>query len=119
MQETLRVHPAIIEIVRFASEDDIIPLSKPVVGISGKVYNQLAIPKGTVVAVSTFGPNLWAIPDLLVSLRPLIWHDPVGTEKYGGQMPTTGVQNDGLKHPGILNHQLGCMGTCAQCNFIT
>lgn len=57
-KETLRIHPATVEVVRSASEDDILPLSKPVVGISGKTHNQLAIPKGTVVAISTFGPNL-------------------------------------------------------------
>jgi len=62
MQETLRIHPPVVETPRVVWDDDIIPLSKPVVGVSGKVYEELAIPRGTEVVVSPFGHNLWAIP---------------------------------------------------------
>jgi len=62
MQETLRIHSAVVEIPRVVWDDDIIPLSKPVVGVSGKVYRELAIPRGTEVVISSFGHNLWAIP---------------------------------------------------------
>ena len=58
----MRIHPPTIEVIRVSWGDDIIPLSKPVVGVSGKVYTELEIPKGTVVTVSQFGHNLWAIP---------------------------------------------------------
>jgi len=57
-KETLRVHSPVVEIFRTASRDDIIPLSKPIVGVSGKVYNELAISNGTPVAISPFGHNL-------------------------------------------------------------
>jgi len=59
MQETLRVHAPAVEVPRVASNDDIVPLSKPIVGASGKVYNELVIPKGTLAVVSVFGHNLW------------------------------------------------------------
>jgi hypothetical protein len=58
MQETLRIHSAIVEVSRVVWNDDVIPLSKPVVGKSGKVYNELPIPGGTSVVVSTYGHNL-------------------------------------------------------------
>ena len=62
MQETLRIHPPVADISRVACNDDIIPLSKPVVGVSGKVYNELAIPSGMMIVIPPFGHNLWVIP---------------------------------------------------------
>lgn len=112
MQETLRIHPVIIDVARVASDDDIMPLSTPIVGASGKVYNKLAIPRGTVVVVSPFGHNLWVIPGSNRSLFSLVWCGPAGTRRYGVLTPTSGVPNDGLRQLRILNHQLGFMGTC-------
>ena len=40
-------------------EDDVLPLTKPIVGTSGRVYTELQIPKGTAVTISTFGYNLY------------------------------------------------------------
>jgi len=61
-KETLRVHPSVAEVPRTTWHDDIIPLSKPIVGVSGKVYNELAISKGTSITISSLGYNLWAVP---------------------------------------------------------
>jgi len=58
-QEILRVHPVAIEIFREAAKDDVLPLTKPIVGISGKVHNELPIPAGTPVYISTVGYNLY------------------------------------------------------------
>ena len=58
MQETLRIHPPITEVHRVVWNDDVIALSKPVIGVSGKVHAELAVPKGTLVVVSPFGHNL-------------------------------------------------------------
>ena len=44
--------------MRVPIEDDILPLTNPIVGTSGKVYTELPIPKGTPVSVSTLGYNL-------------------------------------------------------------
>ena len=40
-------------------QDDILPLTKPVVGASGRVYTELPIPKGTIVVISMSGYNLY------------------------------------------------------------
>lgn len=47
---------------RVPKKDDVLPLSKPVVGISGKVYNELYVPAGTSVTISTVGYNLYVFP---------------------------------------------------------
>jgi len=61
-QEILRVHPVGTEIVRVATKDDVLPLTKPVVGISGKVYKELPVSAGTPVFISTIGYNLYVRP---------------------------------------------------------
>ena len=66
IQEILRIHPASVEIHRVATKDDVLPLTKPVVGVSGKVYRELSVPAGTLIFTSTFGYNLY--------VRPLILH---------------------------------------------
>ena len=58
-QEILRLHPIAVEIVRAPTGDDILPLTKPVVGTSGRVYTELPLPKGTPVTISTIGYNLY------------------------------------------------------------
>ena len=65
----MRIHPIIVEVMREPIDDDLLPLSKPIVGISGKVYNELPVPKGTMVALSAFGYNLCVIS--LCGCRPL------------------------------------------------
>ena len=59
-QEILRVHPIAVEVVRAPIEDDVLPLTKPIVGTSGRVYRELLIPKGTAVIIPTSGYNLYA-----------------------------------------------------------
>ena len=57
-QEILRVHPPAVDIRRVSEKDDVVPLATPVVGVSGKVYNELLIPAGTIANISTIGHNL-------------------------------------------------------------
>ena len=45
--------------MRVPVQDDVLPLTKPIVGASGRVYTELSIPKGTAVAVSLTGYNLY------------------------------------------------------------
>ena len=42
-------------------EDDLLPLSKPIIGTSGRVYADLPVPKGTMVTLSAFGYNMFVI----------------------------------------------------------
>ena len=58
VQEILRVHPPAVDIRRVSEKDDVVPPATPVIGISGKVYNELLIPAGTIANISTIGHNL-------------------------------------------------------------
>ena len=42
-----------------ATKYDFLPLAKPIVGVSGKVYDQLPVPVGTTTAVSLMGYNMY------------------------------------------------------------
>jgi len=53
----MRIHTSITDIIREASEDNVLPLSTPIVGASGKTYRELHVPKGTLVHASTSGYN--------------------------------------------------------------
>ena len=55
----MRINSTVIEIARMPIRDDILPLTKPIVGTSGKVYTELPVPEGTVVYVSMTGYNLY------------------------------------------------------------
>ena len=43
-------------------QDDALPLTKPIVGTSGRVYTELPVPKGTNVTISVTGYNLYFFP---------------------------------------------------------
>ena len=55
----LRIHPAVLEMARVPIQDDVLPLTKPIVGTSGRVYTELPVPKGTNVTISVAGYNLY------------------------------------------------------------
>jgi len=61
-QEILRVYPIVIEFSRKAVEDNVLPLTKPIVGVSGKVYKELPVLAGTRIFISTFGHHLCVRP---------------------------------------------------------
>ena len=58
IQEVLRCHAPVIEIERVTWKDHVLPLTRPMVGRSGKVYQSLPIPKGTIINISCWGYNL-------------------------------------------------------------
>ena len=58
----LRIHPAVLEMARVPIQDDVLPLTKPIVGTSGRVYTELPVPKGTNVTISVTGYNLYIFP---------------------------------------------------------
>jgi len=52
------MHPIAVDIpMRMSRRADILPLAKPIIGLSGKVYTELPIPAGTTIVVSAFGYN--------------------------------------------------------------
>ncbi|KAF7790941.1 hypothetical protein EIP86_001900 [Pleurotus ostreatoroseus] len=81
IKETLRLHPVVTHSIRRAQKDDVIPLSRPVTTRSGKVLDNVEVPKGTRVMISIAGYNrdseLWG-EDAHV-FRPERWLD--GTVK--------------------------------------
>ena len=87
-QEILRNNPIAIDIVRAPIEDDVLPLTKPIVGISGRVYTELPIPKGTSVAVSTIGYNM------CVSFAD---HSPASRQSYHIVVCMTGTRICGVQ----------------------
>ena len=58
----MRVYPSASELLRTPQKDVVLPLSKPIVGVSGKVHEELHIPAGTVIAISPLGYNLYVRP---------------------------------------------------------
>ena len=47
------------EVIRVSTGDDVIPLSKPVIGAPGKVYNGFPIHAGTPITISLLGYNMY------------------------------------------------------------
>jgi len=83
VKEVLRLHSVVVEIDRVAREDHVLPLTRPMVGRSGKVHQSLPVPKGTIVYVSCWGynlnPDVWG-PDAM-EFRPERWLGS-STEKF-------------------------------------
>ncbi|KAJ6533332.1 cytochrome P450 [Mycena vulgaris] len=57
MKEVLRYHPVSYGTIRECMRDDVIPLSKPLVTISGKTITEIPVPKNQLLLVSTAGYN--------------------------------------------------------------
>ena len=120
VQEVLRVHPVVPEVTREAKSDDVLPLSKPVLGISGKVYNELFIPAGTTAWISMVGYNLCAHPYTSTpncGVRNLSSHF-VGIRIFGDRTLMNSDRNGGsvwMKNP---NGPSGFMVTCAEYIYI-
>ncbi|KAI6121786.1 cytochrome P450 [Pisolithus sp. B1] len=51
LHETLRIHPAVTDLIRMLAEDDIIPLSESVVTQSGEVVNSISVARGTRIGI--------------------------------------------------------------------
>ncbi|KAJ7752918.1 cytochrome P450 [Mycena metata] len=57
MKETLRFHPVVFNTLRGAARDEVLPLSKPIVTLSGKTITELPIPKNQILVTSIAGYN--------------------------------------------------------------
>ena len=84
---------------RIPIEGDILPLTKPIVGTSGKVYTELPIPRGTPVTISTIGYNLYVFPAKQLPSRQnaqaIVY--VAGTRVYGVRTHTSSDQSVGSK----------------------
>ena len=57
IKEGLRLHPVEAQTLRIASQDDILPLSKPILTTSGKLIHEVLVPAGTEVVISLAAYN--------------------------------------------------------------
>ena len=57
IKEGLRMHPIIQDSMRTANQNDVLPLSDPIVLDTGKVLYELPIPKGLTIFTSIHGYN--------------------------------------------------------------
>ncbi|EIW74088.1 cytochrome P450 [Coniophora puteana RWD-64-598 SS2] len=80
--ETLRIHSPVPDTTRLAAEDDVIPLSEPIVDASGKLCDHIVVAKGSQVTVSIHYVNgsekFWG-PDAKL-FKPERWLNPDGLE---------------------------------------
>ncbi|KAE9396154.1 cytochrome P450 [Gymnopus androsaceus JB14] len=56
-RETMRLYPPVAHVLRRATEDSVVPLSKPVRGIDGQEITEVIVPKGTMVDISIINSN--------------------------------------------------------------
>ena len=91
----MRVYPAAIEIMRMSKKDDVLPLSKPVIGVSGKIHTEIRVPAGTPMFVSPIGYGLYAVPSIreLQELRPV--SHVAGMKMCGDLILMNSDRNDG------------------------
>ena len=109
------MHPAASEVQRAPNKDMAIPLTTPVVGISGKVHKELLVPAGTLIEVSILGYNLCVdFFPVGVTAAETYFAVPVGTRTCGDQTLTNSDRNDGSIRTKILNHLSGSMATCTR-----
>ncbi|EGO00621.1 hypothetical protein SERLA73DRAFT_178475 [Serpula lacrymans var. lacrymans S7.3] len=57
MKEVLRFHPVAYHVHRYAGRDDVLPLSRPMTTVSGKIVSEVPIPKGIRIIASIAGYN--------------------------------------------------------------
>ncbi|KAH7878953.1 cytochrome P450 [Lentinula edodes] len=77
-KETLRFHPIVLHLFRTANEDDVIPLSKPIVGKTGQLITEIPVPKGTriVGSCSAYNRNLTIFGEDAHEFNPNRWLEP-------------------------------------------
>ncbi|KAJ6579607.1 cytochrome P450 [Mycena vulgaris] len=79
VHEVLRLHPAVPELLREASKDDIIPLGTPVVTPSGETISSIAVAKGSTILAPMRCVNrseaIWG-PDAK-EFKPERWFDDI------------------------------------------
>ncbi|KAI6044115.1 cytochrome P450 [Pisolithus marmoratus] len=83
VHESLRIHPPLTDFVRIATEDDVIPLSEPVITKSGQAINSISVARGTKIGLPLACINrstaIWG-PDAKV-FRPERWLEKDGIPK--------------------------------------
>ncbi|KAL4246377.1 cytochrome P450 family protein [Abortiporus biennis] len=88
-RETLRLYPPVPSISRGASEDMILPLSEPIVGVDGSLMHEIFVPKGTQLFIGILSSNrnkaLWGEDAL--EWKPERWLLPSTKELSDARIP--------------------------------
>ncbi|KAH9910818.1 cytochrome P450 monooxygenase [Fomitopsis serialis] len=92
VRETLRLHPPLNYVLREATKDDIIPLSKPYIDVHGKIHDHVKIDKGTMIQIPILAVNrskaIWGEDAL--EFRPERWDNvPEAAQKVPGTWGNT------------------------------
>ncbi|KAJ2931308.1 hypothetical protein H1R20_g5845, partial [Candolleomyces eurysporus] len=104
IKESMRYHPALYQNYRQAARDDVIPLSKPIIGRNGEVMNELPIAKGTkiILSIAAYNRNKEIFGEDAHEYKPERWLD--NKEKKG---PTLGVYGNLLTFAGGVRTCIG------------
>lgn len=77
VRESLRVNAPVSNTVRTAAEDDVIPLSEPIIGRDGNKLNEITVAKGDTVFVGILNmnraPEIWG--EDAAEFKPERWID--------------------------------------------
>ncbi|KZT27178.1 cytochrome P450 [Neolentinus lepideus HHB14362 ss-1] len=92
LKESMRMHPAVFGLSRVAAKDSIVPLSQPILDTSGRIRQELIIPKGTEISVPLGCYNrektVWG--DDAHSFNPERWMKSNSSEKRGTTLGVVG-----------------------------
>lgn len=104
-RETMRLYPPVPMLLRQARQDAMLPVSKPVIGVDGKEINEVFVPKGTKIFISTLAsncnPELWGSDSY--EWKPERWLSP---------LPDALVK---AKIPGVYSHLMTFLGGGRAC----
>jgi cytochrome P450 len=106
-RETLRLYAPVSTMLRRATQDTIVPFSKPVTGVDGTEISEVFVPKNSMLVLSILNanrsPELWG-PDVL-EWKPERWLSP---------LPES-ITNS--KIPGVYSHLMTFSGGNRSCMY--
>lgn len=105
IKESMRYHPALYQNYRQAARDDVLPLSKPIIGRNGEEITKLPIAKGTkiILSIAAYNRNKEIWGEDAHEYKPERWLEN-GQDRKG---PTLGVYGNLLTFAGGVRTCIG------------